>query len=58
MNKDDFIQLLEKLSLCSDITINVFIVGDINQINNDNASISILSDCCNFSPNSNFKGSV
>lgn len=58
MNKDDIIQLVEELSLRSDAVINIFIVGNIDQSNSENASINILSDCCNSNSDSNFEISV
>jgi len=54
LNKDDIIQLVEELSLRSDAIINIFIVGNIDQSNSENASISILSDFCNSNSDSNF----
>ncbi len=58
MNKDDIIKLVEELSHFSNVVVNVFIVGDIYQNDNENASISIFGNCCNSNSDADFNVSV
>lgn len=55
MNNNDVVELLKKLLQRSDAVINIFIVGNIDQSNSENTSISIFGNSCNSDSDSNLE---